>query len=149
MPTSEVGSGIGAQAGPQFSQVSITFTGAANLGAVGTVPLFTVSNGAVLVRYMAGRVVTTLAGATAQISLGIVGSTALFIALTTATSMTTSAELWVSATPTAAGIALPALLTNIVIDANVIGTVGTAAITSGVLVVDCVWEPLTSGATLA
>ncbi len=133
---------------PQFAQATITFTGAANFGAVGAVPMFTVSGGAVLVRYIAGRVTTNLAGATAQISLGITGITALFIALTTATTMLTSAELWVSATPTAAGLALPAATKDILIDANIIGTVGTAAVSSGVLVVDVVWEPITAGATV-
>ena len=134
---------------PRFAQKSVTFTGASGLGLAATNTVwFTVSGGAVIVRFIAGRVTTNLAGATATLTLGVVGSTSLFIGATTATTLITTADLWVSTTATAAGIALPAATKDILIDANIVSAVATQDITSGVLVLDCVWEPMVDGATL-
>lgn len=129
------------------SVVTITFTGAASLGAIGNVPLFTVT-GAVHVASIYGYVTTTLGGATATLILGVAGSTSLFIGVTTATGMTSTNNIWVSTTPTAAGLAIPAALKDIMITANIVGTVATAAVTSGVLVVTCYWLPVSNGSSV-
>jgi hypothetical protein len=138
----------GTNSQPVFVSKTITFTGAANLGAVGPVPIFTLT-GQVLVKRITGYTLTNCAGATATISLGVTGSTALFIGATTATGMLTTAAWWVSTTPTATAIALPAGVQNFLIEANIIGTVATAAITAGVVRIDVEYIPLSAGASLA
>src|SRR3990167_4013531 len=102
---------------------SVTFTGAANLGAVGAVPLFTVT-GEVLVRAIAGFCTTNLteAAPTATLALGVTGSTALFVAATTATAIDANL-FWVDTVPDANGGALPAACKDILITDNIIGTV--------------------------
>lgn len=121
---------------------SITFTGAANLGAVGAVPLFTVT-GEVEILTIVGIVDVDLteAAPTATLALGVTGSTSLFIGPTTATAMD-AGEFWVSTTPTAAGIAIPAALKNIVINANIIGTVASQAVNGGALTVIVRYRPI-------
>lgn len=133
----------------QRSTVTITFTGAASLGAVGNLPLFTIT-GQVIVLTVGGVVTTNLAGAGATLALGVTGSTSLFIGATTATTMLTTAALWVSTTPTANGIALPAAVSGngTLIETNLVGTVAVAAITSGVLRVDVWWAPWSANGAL-
>lgn len=132
----------------QVAFKQITFTGAASLGAIGNLPLFT-TTGAVLVRQVVGFVGTSLTGATATIALGVTGSTSLFVAATVATTMTSTNNIWLSSTATAAGLALPALASNIVVTANIVGTVAVAAVATGVLTVAVVYVPLSAGANLA
>lgn len=134
------------KAGPNVARKTVTFTGAANLGAVGDVPLFTVT-GTILVRNIIARATTTLGGATATLALGVTGATAGFIAATTAT-LLTAGTIWQTATPTAALLAAPAATKEIIITANVLGTVAVAGITSGVLAFTVIWEPLEAGSTL-
>lgn len=125
----------------------ITFTGAAGLGAIGAVPLFTIA-GKVIIDRIIGVVETDLVGATATLALGVTGATALLIAATTAVDLDLD-ELWVSATPNAAGIAIPAGLHDIAIAQNIIGTVATAAITAGAIRLYAWYTPITSNGALA
>lgn len=142
--------GVAAASVPILSTKTVTFTGASGLGLNGSNTVwFTVSGGLVLIEYIGGRATTSLTGATATLTLGVVGSTSLFIGATTATTLTTSAEIWVSTTATAAGIAVPAANKGILIDANVVSLIGTANITAGVLELNCIWRPFTPGATLS
>lgn len=134
----------------QRQSLSITFTGAANLGAVGNVPLFT-TTGEVIVVYLVPFTVLTLAGATATLALGVTNSTALFIAATIATTLATG-EFWTEATgggTANAGIALPAALKEIIISSNIVGTVATADITGGTLRLDAYYLPLSSDGRLS
>lgn len=128
---------------------TVTFTGAANLGAVGAVPLFTIT-GKVLVISISGLTTTDLTevAPTATLALGVTGSTSLFIGATTATTMDVG-EFWVSTTSTATAIALPAGVQNVAIAADIIGTVAGQAINGGVLEVDVWYRPLTSDGMLA
>lgn len=142
-------SGAAASGLSRFATKTITFTGAANLGAVGTVPLFTVTGEIIVVALVPWcQTDLTEAGATATLALGVTGSTALFIAATTATGID-AGEFWVSTTPTANGIALPAALKDIVITDNIIGTVAAQAVNGGVLRLDLLWIPLSSNAAVA
>ena len=127
---------------PYRASVSVTFTGGAGLGAVGAVPLFTVT-GEVLIEKIVPFCTTLLteAVATATLALGVTGSTALFIAATTAVDIDAN-EFWVDTTPDANGIAVPAALKDIAITDDVIGTVATQAVNGGVLRVDIWWRPL-------
>ena len=130
---------------------TVTFTGGSGLGLSGTnTAWFTVTGGLVLIERISGRVTTSLtvaAGATA--TLGVTGSTALFIAATLGSALLTSAEIWMSTTPTAAGLAAPAACKDIVIDANVLSAIATNDITGGVIEMNVIWRPLTPGAVLA
>lgn len=126
---------------------SITFTGAAGLGAVGNVPLFTVTGEVEILRIVPYTVLTlTEALATATLALGVTNATALFIAATNAVNLTTG-EFWTEATgggTANAGIAIPAALKEIAITSNIVGTVGAQAINGGTLRFDVYWRPLSS-----
>ena len=127
----------------------ITFDGAAGTGAVGAVPIFTVT-GEVLVVVMAPFCTTLLteAGATATLALGVTGSTSLFIAATTATDIDAN-EFWVDTAPDANGIAVPAALKDIAITDNIIGTVAAQAVSTGAIRFNVWWMPLSSDGNVA
>ena len=125
---------------------TITFTGGAGLGAVGAVPLFT-TTGRVHIERLMPYCTVDLVGATATLALGVTGSTAIFIAATTATDLD-AADFWVDTAPDPAAVALPAALKEIMIDANIIGTVATADITGGAILFTAHWWPISAGATL-
>lgn len=133
----------------RFSTKTVTFTGAANLGAVGNVPLFTVT-GEVILQYIVGFCTTDLgeAAPTATLALGITGSTSIFIGATTATGIDTG-EFWVSTSPNPNGIALPAAVKEVVITDNIVATVAAQAVNSGVLRCDVYWRPLSSDGAVA
>jgi hypothetical protein len=105
--------------------------------------LFTVSNGMVAVKVYA-RVKTALAGATATIAVGTTVASGTIIAQTTATNLAVN-EVWNDASP---DISAEVDSTLRVVSQNIIQTVGTANITSGVIEYVAVWKPLTPGATL-
>ena len=130
------------------ASVTVTFTGAANLGAVGAVPLFTVT-GDILVLALAAFCTTSLteAAPTATLALGVTGSTAIFIAATTATTID-AGQYWLTTTPGSVALALPAALKDIVVTADIIGTVAAQAVNGGVLRVDCYYLPLSSDGAL-
>ncbi len=124
-----------------------TFDGTANNGAIGAVPLFTVT-GVVLIERILPNCKTNLAGATATLALGVTGSTALFIAATTGTNILAT-TLWVDTGPDVGGIAIPAALQNVAVKADIIGTVATAALTGGVIQFDVLWRPISPDGNLA
>lgn len=134
---------------PVSVRKTITFTGAAGLGAQGAVPLFTVT-GSVIVEKIVGVCTADLtSGGAATLALGVTGATTLFIGATTATAIDTG-EIWASTTPTAAGIALPSALKDIAINANIIGTVVTADISGGAIDFLVVYRQIsTDGAIVA
>lgn len=135
--------------GSQRTSKSVTFTGASGLGAVGTVTYFNVTGEVLIERIVPYcSVDLTEAGATATCILGVTGSTSLFIGSTNATTID-AGEFWVSTTPTANGIALPATMQNIVITDNVILTVGAQNVNGGALRIDVIWRPLSSDGLLA
>lgn len=135
---------------------TVTWTGASGLGANGsTTTWFTQAGGLVVVEEIAGRVTTnhTVSNALATLKLGVVGSDALFIALTVVLNVTgllTTTPIWISTTPTAGGLLKPSITQATVISGNVITTVGgTGDVTGGVLEINVKWHPLTPGATLS
>ncbi|HEX3088974.1 MAG TPA: hypothetical protein VHQ23_09985 [Ilumatobacteraceae bacterium] len=126
---------------------TITFDGNANTGAVGAVPLFTLT-GAVWVQRIGGySVLTPVSAGGGTLALGVTGSTSLFIAATTATGIVTG-DSWQTATPNANGLAVPAALKDILIVTSIIGTVGTANITGGSITVTVEYKPLTDNGAL-
>ncbi len=106
--------------------------------------LFTVT-GVVRMRLFA-VVGTGLAGASATVSVGTAATAAGLIALTTATNMAVD-EIWHDATPDAS-IELYTIATEKIVTQNVIQTVGTANVTSGVLRYYCIWTPVSDGASV-
>ena len=90
----------------------ITYTGAANLGATATnATIFTVT-GVIRVVHLLPVVATNLgeSAASSTLSLGVTGSTALFIAATAALDLD-AGDLWIDATPTEAeSVTLPATM---------------------------------------
>lgn len=106
--------------------------------------LFTVT-GTVFVKLF-GRCTTGLAGATATLIVGTALSTSALIASTTATNLVAN-EIWHDATPDA-GVELSSVLTEKIVNQNIIQTVGTANITSGVIQYVCLWRPLSEGSSL-
>jgi hypothetical protein len=137
------------------SSKEITFTGAAGYGAVGNVVYFTVT-GAVHIVSIDAVVTTSLgvdAGAgVASVSLGTTGNTTLFVAATTATSLTTTARLWYSNAPSTNGIALPATMKDIAIKQNIViavTTTGAQLVDEGAIVLTVTWLPITSDGNLA
>ena len=130
---------------------TITFTGGAGLGAVGTPVSVFLNIGQVLVVAIVPFCTTLLteAVAGATLALGITGSTALFIAATNAVDIDAN-EFWLDTTPDPAGIALPAAVKDIVIAANVIITPATQNTNGGVLEIDLIYIPLSiDGAMVA
>lgn len=123
-----------------------TFDGTANNGAIGAVPLFTVT-GTILIERIVPFCTVDLAGATATLALGVTGATALLIAATTATGIDLG-MFWVDASPDLGGVAIPSGLQNIAVGANIIGTVATAAITAGVIRFDVLWRPISPDGNL-
>jgi len=98
--------------------------------------LFTVT-GEVLA-YIVPVCKTLLAGATATLEVGVTGATAALVAQTTATDIDAD-EGWFAATPT---LAVANTAQYHVLGLDVIQTVGTADITSGVIDYYLFWKPL-------
>jgi hypothetical protein len=128
------------------SSKTATFTGAAGLGAVGAVDIFTVTGSVEIVRLVPQCTVllTEAAPTGATIKLGVTGSTALFIAATNAIDID-AAEYWFSTTPVVGGDAIPDALKHVAITADVIATVAVAAVDGGAVRFDAIWRPLSSG----
>ncbi|MCK9461417.1 MAG: hypothetical protein M0R80_17440 [Proteobacteria bacterium] len=106
--------------------------------------LFTVT-GTVAMKLF-GRCTVDLAGAGGTVQIGTALSTAALIALTTGTDIKAN-ELWHDATPDAS-IELSSVLTEKIVNQNVIETVATANISSGNIQYVCLWRAITPGATV-
>ena len=87
---------------------------------------------------------TLLAGATATVELGVAGNTAALIAQTTATDIDAN-EYWQDASPEAG---ISPLITNKAVTGNIILTVGTAGVDSGVLEFVFYWLPESASGNL-
>lgn len=108
-------------------------------GAVGVDTLFTIT-GNVAVRVFA-VCSTLLTGANATLEVGVVGGTALILAQTTGTDID-AGEVWIDATP-ALIENLPAI--KIVAEgADIIQTIATDTVDTGVLTYYCLWTPLSA-----
>lgn len=85
---------------------------------------------------------TLLAGATATLEIGVTGATASLIAQSTATDIEAN-EIWHDASPDSPveldTVAAEKIIAN---GLNVIGTVDSADITSGVIKFICLWKPV-------
>ena len=135
-------------------QKSITFTGAAGLGAIGNVVYFT-TTGKVHVVSLDVVIETSLtedAGTGASsCSLGVVGATTLFVAAVLSSLLVSTTPLWYTVTPNATGIALDAKYKDIAIAANIVLAVtssGTKLVNGGVITLTVIYVPITSDGNL-
>lgn len=135
----EAAAGIGAYATKHMTFAGGTTNDPGDFDGTGNpATLFTVT-GIVLVKLFA-VVNTPLQGATATIRVGTALSNVGLIASTTAT-LAVANEIWHDATPDAS-VELSTILTEKIVNQNIIQTVGTANITSGVLTYHCIWKPI-------
>lgn len=133
----------------RFATKTVTFTGAASLGAVGAVPIWTTTGEVMVVALVPYCTVNlTEAAPTATLALGVTGSTALFVAPTTATDID-AGEFWVDNAPDANGVAVPAALKDIAITDNIIGTVAAQNVTAGAIRFNIWWMPLSVDASIS
>lgn len=111
---------------------TITFAGGVGTGAVGTVTVFTIT-GLVYMRkilpYCSSDLVSAGGG---SISLGRSGAVTALIGATTATAVD-NGQYWMSTTPAATILAIPAALTESLIGTNIIIDVTTGDVTAGVI----------------
>lgn len=102
--------------------------------------IFTVT-GTVLVKVI-GICTTDLAGA-ATIEVGIVGNTAAILAQVSDASSIDAGDIWHDATVDS-GIELSSVMAEKIVanGADIVGNIGTANITAGVINFICLWKPL-------
>lgn len=115
---------------------SVTFTGAAGLGAIGDVNLFTVT-GAVML-WVVGYCTSDLAGASATVTLGHALSKNSLIATTTATTIVAS-RVWADTTPASLD-STPS--TRVAVNTTILVEVAIANVTGGAINFYCFWRPL-------
>jgi hypothetical protein len=126
---------------------TIAFTGAAGVGAVGTVDLYTVT-GSVFVYVMAICTENlTEAGATATVEVGIAGITAGLISQTNAVNID-NGEVWLDNSPAAMEVFSSIGGGFIAGGADIILTVGAQNVDDGTLDFYCFWTPLAAGSTV-
>lgn len=107
-----------------------TFTAVAGSGAIGSVPLFTITGQCLVVR-TAAYVLTTCVGASGTLAYGVVGSTSLFIAATAVAQLATTTPNWNTTTTTAGGGVLVAGCKELLIDSNITAQVATTDFSAG------------------
>ena len=136
---------------PYKVRKTITFTGAANLGAVGSSPLFDVT-GEVMVAFIVPFCTTSLVenGATTTMALGVTGNTALFIAASEPEDIDVN-EFWQAVAPAdVGGVALVAALQDILVSADILLTIANDTVTAGVLEITVYyWPPSDDGKGVA
>lgn len=128
---------------------TLTFTGASGLGQAASNAVFFTVTGEVLILSIIPFCTTGLteAAGTATVSLGVVGSTALFIAATNSVDIDTN-EFWVDTAPDPNGIVLPAALKDVVITDNIVVAAATQDTNGGVLRIDLVYLALSPGSSV-
>lgn len=120
---------------------TVEFDGTTNTGAVGTVPLFTVTGSvfASVVSYCTEDL--TEGGATATIEVGITGDTAALIAQTTATDIDVG-EIWIDATPADMKVNSSWFGAFIGGGEDIFATIAGNTVDDGTLTWVCFWTPL-------
>jgi len=119
---------------------------AATTGATTAHTLFTVTGNVLATVF--GVCDTTLNDAGAPtIEVGVTGNTAVLIAQSVAKSLA-DGEIWVDATMTRVGAGVIPAMQVLNDGIDIILTIGTATITSGVVDFYCLWRPLSAGAEI-
>lgn len=118
---------------------TITFDGTAGKGAVGAVPIFTVT-GQVMLEKIVAECTVDLVGA-GPISLGFTGALAGLIAATVATTID-AGTAWTSVTIGTIPIQIPALMKDWMVNANILATVTVADVTAGAIRFTAFYRPV-------
>ena len=139
--------GVG-QLGSDVASQVITFAGGAGTGAVGAIPLFTVT-GSVAFNLTAICTVILATQAGATISVGTPGAVAGIIAVTTGVDID-AGDIWFAAAPaTVLDTIANSLLEFVIGDgADIQANVLVDVIDTGAIEFRCFWTPLTVGATV-
>jgi len=116
----------------------------ATTGATGAHTLFTVTGNVLLSVF--GICDTNIAGA-GTIEVGVTGNTAGLIAQVADAEDLDDGDIWVDATP---GVGVEAIPSTFIVNdgADVILTIGTTALTAGVVDYYCTWRPLSAGSSV-
>lgn len=117
-----------------------TYTGAAGFGAAGASTLFTVT-GDVIVNVFANCSTLLTATGAATIEIGIAGNTAALVAQATATDIDAD-EIYLDASP-ATVETLPSSKI-LIAGTDIIETIATADVSTGVLTFYCLWTPVSA-----
>jgi hypothetical protein len=130
--------------GYRFARKVVAFTGGAGLGAVGVVPLFTVTGG-VAFRIVAICTESLVCGAGATLSIGTPGTVAGVIAVTGATDID-AGDIWFAAAPATVLDTLANAMKEYVIGdgADIQGNVLVDAISDGTIEFAVWWTPITA-----
>jgi len=129
---------------PKLFRKTITFDGESGSGAAGTVKVADVT-GAVCILYGGVRCIENLEGTGATIELGTAADTDGLVAQTTAADLD-AGEFWQDSSPEAG---VSNAIANKLVTGDIIITVGTAAVSAGVIEVVFYWVPLSSDGQLA
>lgn len=133
---------------PKRVTKDMTFSDVADLGAIGPVPLFTIT-GQVFVIRTSGYVLTTCtATGSGTLALGVTGSTSLFIAATAVAQHATATPNWNTTTTTAGGGLLVAGSKEALIDSNIIATVATGGYLTGKIRFTVIYVPFSTDGKL-
>lgn len=139
-----------ARTGLRHNTKTVVLDGTAGNGQLAspTITLFTVT-GFIHISLLAARCTADLASAGGgTLALGVVGSTAKFIAATTATAIDNT-EVWVDNAPDANVEAAASTMLDVQLNgANIVATVGAADVTSGTLEFDLWYLPLSANAAV-
>ena len=135
---------------------TITFTGGAGAGAVGSAVTIWTLTGRVMLFHITCFCTTTVVSTagTGTIALGVATTTSAFVSTTTMGAGTLAANDWwngANSTPAEIGQEILPFSAGApqTLNESIIITVATNAITSGVLVFDCWYRSLTTGGSLS
>lgn len=136
----------GFQSGPptRTLQKTITFDGGAGSGAVGQVPVFTVTGVIRVIRILARTTASLTSGGSATVSLGHATSVAAFIAATAFGNLVNN-RYWLSATPGNTLLQTPSALKDVVMFTNITMDVLVASVTGGSIAFDLQYESVNGG----
>lgn len=148
MPTVAYDADVAGGWGNKLVTKTVAFAGGVGTGAVGVVPLFTVT-GAVIVRLVAICTENLATGAGATISVGTPGAVDGLIAVTTGVDID-AGDIWFAAAPaTVLDTLANAMLEYVIGDgADIQADVLVDAITDGTITFTCWYTPLTVGAAV-
>jgi len=131
----------------KYVRKTVTFTGGASAGAVGTINLFSVT-GNVRAKLTAVCTENLVSAGGGTLEVGISGNTASIIAQTAATDID-NGETWKDASPDA-NPAVDDVMSHIIANgSDIIATVGTDAITDGTIVFDLEYEAMDATGAVA
>ena len=127
---------------------TVTFTGAAGLGAIGQVPALTFSGISYVVRLIPVCTVDLVSAGAGTVSLGRSNAVTQFLGVTTATAMD-AGQYWLGTTPHTIAVGMPAGLKDFVCGTDITIDVLTGNVTAGAIAFYIEYMPISSGAEVS